>query len=72
MMPPLRTLDPEAIEEDGVFRHPSLVPCNVALVADQDWLPLPPCAVCHTAFPANFCTCGRYALFVGDEESEAL
>ena len=27
-------------------------------------------AVCHTPLPANFCTCGRYALF--EVESEAL
>jgi len=26
--------------------------------------------VCHTPLPANFCTCGRYALF--EAESEAL
>jgi hypothetical protein len=72
MMMPVLTLSPETVEEDGVFRHPYLVPCNVALVADEDLLPLPQFAVCHTPLPANFCTCGRYALFEWDEDSEAL
>lgn len=70
MITPVLTLSLEAIEEDGMFRHPYLVRHNLALVADQDWLPMPQFAVCHTPLPANFCTCGRYALF--EEESEAL
>ena len=72
MMIPVLTLSPEIVEEDGVFRHPYLVPCNVALIADEDLWPLPQFAVCHTPLPANFCTCGRYALFEWDEDSEAL
>ena len=72
MMTPLLTLSPETVEEDGVFRHPYLVSCNVALVADHDLLPLPQFAVCHTPLPANFCACGRYALFECDEDIEAL
>ena len=70
MITPLLTLSPETIEEDGVFRHPYLVRHDFALVADQDLLPIPQFAVCHTPLPANFCTCGRYALF--EVESEAL
>ena len=72
MMSPVLTLSPEAVEEDGVFRHPYLVPRDLGRVGDQDWLPLPEFAVCHTPLPANFCTCGRYVLFASDEESEAL
>jgi hypothetical protein len=68
MITPVLTLSPEAVEEDGVFRHPYLVRCNVALLAAQDPLPLPQFAVCHTPLPAEFCRCGRYALF--QEESE--
>jgi hypothetical protein len=63
MITPVLTLSPKAIEADGVFRHPYLVRRNFALVSDQDWLPIPEFVVCHTALPANFCTCGRYALF---------
>jgi hypothetical protein len=70
MISPVLTLSPEALDEDGVFRHPYLVPHNFALVADQEPLPLPHFAVCHTPLPADFCTCGRYALF--EVESEAL
>ena len=70
MISPGLTLSPETLEEDGVFRHPSLVPHDFALVADQEPLPLPQFAVCHTPLPADFCTCGRYALF--EVESEAL
>jgi hypothetical protein len=69
MITPVLTLCPEVVEEDGVFRHPYLVPCNVALVGEQDWLPIPAFALCHTPLPAYFCTCGRYALF--EPESEA-
>lgn len=68
MITPLLTLSPEAIEEDGVFRHPYLLRCDFALVADQDPFPIPHFVVCHTPLPAYFCTCGRYALF--EEESE--
>jgi hypothetical protein len=70
MIIPVLTLSPEAIEEDGVFRHPYLVPHNFARVADQEPLPRPPFVVCHTPLPADFCTCGRYALFA--VASEAL
>jgi len=42
---------------------------DFALVADQDPFPTPHFAVCHTPLPADFCTCGRYALF--EAESEA-
>jgi hypothetical protein len=70
MITPLLTLSAEAIEDDGVFRHPYLVRYDVARVADPDWLPLPQFAVCHTPLPAHFCTCGRYALFeMASEES---
>ena len=72
MMSPLLTLSPEAVEEDGVFRHPYLVPCNVTGVADDDPLPLPEFAVCHTPLPADFCTCGRYVFCEDDEDSETL
>ena len=72
MMSPVLTLSPETVEDDGVFRHPYLVPRDLGRVDDQDWLPRPEFAVCHTPLPANFCTCGRYALFEYDEESEAL
>jgi hypothetical protein len=70
MITPLLTLSSEAIEEDGVFRHPYLLRHNFALVADQDLLPIPHFVMCRTPLPADFCTCGRYALF--EEESEAL
>jgi hypothetical protein len=70
MITPLLTLSSEAIEEDGVFRHPYLLRHNVALVTDQDLLPIPHFSMCHTPLPADFCTCGRYALF--EAESEAL
>jgi hypothetical protein len=69
MLSPVLTLSLEAVEEDGVFRHPYLLRCDFALVADEDQLPLPHFAVCHTPLPANFCTCGRYALFVSEEEA---
>src|SRR5438270_10551056 len=59
MISPVLTLSPEALDEDGVFRHPYLMPQNFALVADQEPLPLPHFAVCHTPLPADFCTCGR-------------
>ena len=72
MTSPVLTLSPEAVEDDGVFRHPYLVPRDLGCVGDQDWLPLPEFAVCHTPLPANFCTCGRYVLFASDEESEEL
>ena len=36
MISPVLTLSPETIEEDGVFRHPYLVPHNFALVACQE------------------------------------
>ena len=48
MISPVLTLSPETIEEDGVFRHPYLVQHDFALVADQEPLPLPQFAVCHT------------------------
>ena len=35
MMTPLLTLSPEAIEEDGVFRHPYLVPRDYARALKQ-------------------------------------
>ena len=38
MMTPVLTLSPEAVEEDGVFRHPYLLRCDFALVADEDLL----------------------------------
>jgi hypothetical protein len=63
MITPMLTLFPETIEEDGVFRHPYLMRRDYARVGAQDRLPLPAFAVCHTPLPANFCTCGRYALF---------
>jgi len=72
MLSPVLTLSLEAVKEDGVFRHPYLLRCDFALVADEDLLPLPHFAVCHTPLPANFCTCGRYALFALDADSEAL
>jgi hypothetical protein len=65
---PVLTLSREAIEEDGVFRHPYLVRRDFALVGEQDLLPIPEFAICHTPLPAHFCTCGRYALF--ERESE--
>ena len=68
MITPLLTLCPETIEEDGVFRHPYLVRRDYALVGDQDPLPIPEFAVCHTPLPAHFCTCGRYALFELESE----
>jgi hypothetical protein len=43
---------------------------DFALVTDQAPFSPPHFAVCHTPLPANFCTCGRYALF--EAESEAL
>jgi hypothetical protein len=70
MLSPVLTLSLEAVAEDGVFRHPYLLRCDFALVADEDRLPLPHFAVCHTPLPANFCTCGRYALFASEEDSE--
>ncbi len=70
MITPVLTLSPEAVEEDGVFRHPYLVRRDFARVADQYLLPLPEFAVCHTSLPAHFCTCGRYVLL--EAESEAL
>ena len=39
MISPVLTLSPGAVEEDGVFRHPDLVPRDVGRVGDQDWLP---------------------------------
>src|SRR5919109_488781 len=69
MISPLLTLSPEALDEDGVFRHPYLVPHTFARVADQEPLPRPQFAVCHTPLPADFCTCGRYALFAVDTEA---
>jgi hypothetical protein len=72
MITPVLTLSPETLEEDGVFRHPYLLRCDFAFVTDEDLLPLPHFAVCHTPLPANFCTCGRYALFECAEESEAF
>jgi hypothetical protein len=65
---PLLTVSPEAVEEDGVLRHPYLVSRDLGQVGDEEWLPLPEFAVCHTPLPANFCTCGRYALFAEDED----
>jgi hypothetical protein len=70
MIMPVLTLSPETVEEDGVFRHPYLVPCNVTLLAADDPLPIPQFALCHTDLPADFCTCGRYALFAEDEDEE--
>jgi hypothetical protein len=69
MISPVLTLSPEAITEDGVFRHPYLVRCDFALVADEDPLPRPHFTVCHTPLPADFCTCGRYALFAVDRDA---
>ena len=69
MISPVLTLSPEALDEDGVFRHPYLVPHTFARVADQEPLPRPQFAVCHTPLPADFCTCGRYALFEVDSEA---
>jgi hypothetical protein len=68
MITPVLTLSPEAIEEDGLFCHPYLVRHDFALVGEQDWLPLPQFAVSHTPLPADFCTCGRYALFAMESE----
>jgi hypothetical protein len=65
---PVLTLSPEAIEEDGLFCHPYLVRRDFALVGEQNWLPLPQFAVCHTPLPADFYTCGRYALFAMESE----
>jgi hypothetical protein len=64
------TLSPEAVAEDGVFRHPYLVRRDFALVGEQDGLPLPEFAICHTPLPADFCTCGRYALFEMESEED--
>lgn len=63
MITPVLTLSPEAVEEDGVCRHPSLVRRDFACVADQDLVPIPEFAVCHTSLPAHFCTYSRYVLF---------
>jgi len=71
MMTPLLTISPEAIEEDGVFRHPYLVPRDYARVADLDLLPLPEFAICRTSLPAHFCTCSRYALLECEADSAA-
>ena len=69
MISPVLTLSPEAIKEDGVLRHPYLLRCDFALVADEDLLPRPHFTVCHTPLPADFCTCGRYALFEMDHDA---
>jgi len=71
MVSPVLTLSLETVEEDGVFRHPYLVPRDFGRVGDQDWLPLPELAVCHTPLPANFCTCGRYAFFTADDVEDS-
>ena len=68
MMTPLLTLSPEAVEEDGVFRHPYLVPRDLGRVGDEEWLPLPEFAICHTPLPADFCTCGRFVFCEEDSE----
>ncbi len=68
MITPLLTLFPETIVEDGVFRHPYLMRRDYARVGEQDRLPMPAFAICHTPLPANFCTCGRYALFELESE----
>ena len=70
MMTPLLTLSPEAVEEDGVFRHPYLVPLDLGRVGDEEWLPIPEFAICHTPLPADFCTCGRYAFFAMESEED--
>jgi hypothetical protein len=70
MMTPWLTLSPEAVEEDGVFRHPYLVPRDLARVGEQEWLPLPEFAICHTPLPADFCTCGRYVLLEREGEED--
>ena len=72
MMIPVLMLSPEAVAEDGMFRHPYLVPWNATLLAADEPLPLPQFAICHTDLPAAFCTCGRYVLVAEEEDSEAL
>jgi hypothetical protein len=68
MMTPLLTVSLEAVEEDGVFRHPYLVLRDLGGVGHEEWLPIPEFAICRTPLPAYFCTCGRYALFEEDSE----
>ena len=68
MMTPLLTLSPEAVEEDGMFRHPYLVPRDLGSLGDQEWVPLPEFAIYRTPLPAYFCTCGRYAFCAKDSE----
>jgi len=41
MVSPVLTLSLETVEDDGVFRHPYLVPRDFDRVGDQDGLPLP-------------------------------
>ena len=67
MISPVLTLSLETLNADGVLRHPSLVPHNFALVADQEmhirqkaWEQsrnIPPSPEGHA--PASACdTCG--------------
>jgi len=68
MMMPLLTLSPEAIEEDGVFRHPYLVPRDYADIAEQDWLTHP--GICHLPHVPSglFLHLWRYIFLEADSE----
>jgi hypothetical protein len=64
---PLLTLSYETMAEDEVFQHPYLVRWDLVTLSDAMEIPWPRFALCRTALPALFCTCGRYMLFEPDE-----
>lgn len=53
-----------ALVSTGWLTHPRTPP-GVKLL-NPSWVPPPPWPQCVTALPANFCTCGNYALFMDD------
>jgi len=66
MRPAIMFLEPEWVRA-GRFRHPRVVPPLLAVWDGSLPIPYPDLPVCETRLPANFCTCGCYALFVADD-----
>jgi hypothetical protein len=66
---PLLTLSWDLIA-DGVLCHPYLEAIDLRGVSADAPLPTRHFAICETPLPADFCTCGRYMLFVPDDDED--
>jgi len=54
----------------NIWRHVITRPCSVVRDLDKVLASQAVLQTCDTPLPANFCTCGRYMLFVDEPHKE--